>query len=39
LPPYAVLDGILQEYVEKRRKLMKLVNLGYAPEVVRDLIN
>jgi len=39
LPPYAVLDGILQEYVEKRRKADEIVNLGYAPEVVRDLIN
>jgi NAD+ synthase (glutamine-hydrolysing) len=39
LPPYAVLDGILYEYVEKRRKADEIVNLGYDPQVVRDLIN
>jgi NAD+ synthetase len=39
LPPYVVLDGILEQYVEKRRKADEIVNLGYRPEVVRDIIN
>ncbi len=39
LPPYVVLDGILQAYVEQRRKPDEIVRLGYKPEVVMDVIN
>ncbi|HEY9678504.1 MAG TPA: NAD+ synthase [Drouetiella sp.] len=39
LPPYVVLDGILQAYVEQRRKPDEIVRLGYKPEVIMDVIN
>ncbi len=39
LPPYVVLDGILHAYVEQRRSLDQIVELGYRPDVVRDVIN
>jgi NAD+ synthase (glutamine-hydrolysing) len=39
LPPYVVLDGILQAYVEQRRKPDEIVRLGYKKEVVMDVIN
>jgi NAD+ synthase (glutamine-hydrolysing) len=39
LPPYVVLDGILQEYVEQHRSPDEIVKLGYKPEVVMDVVN
>lgn len=39
LPPYVVLDGILNAYVEQRRSANEIVRLGYHPEVVMDVIN
>ncbi|HEY9713239.1 MAG TPA: NAD(+) synthase, partial [Chroococcales cyanobacterium] len=39
LPPYVVLDGIINAYVEQRRKPDEIVRLGYRPEVVMDIIN
>lgn len=39
LPPYVVLDGILQAYVEERRSIEDIIALGYKPEVVQDVIN
>jgi NAD+ synthetase len=39
LPPYVVLDGILQAYVEQRMSADEIVKLGYKPEVVMDVIN
>lgn len=39
LPPYVVLDGVLQAYVEQRRKPDEIVRLGYKPEVIMDVIN
>lgn len=39
LPPYVVLDGIIHAYVEQRLSVDQILNLGYRPEVVRDVIN
>ncbi|MCC7526901.1 MAG: NAD+ synthase [Candidatus Melainabacteria bacterium] len=39
LPPYVILDGILNAYVEQRRKPDEIIRLGYRPEVVQDVIN
>lgn len=39
LPPYVVLDGILQAYVEQRMSVDEIVKLGYKPDVVMDLVN
>lgn len=39
LPPYVVLDGIINAYVEQRRGVDEIVRLGYEPEVVRDVVN
>ncbi|MEZ5278228.1 MAG: NAD+ synthase [Opitutaceae bacterium] len=38
LPPYPVLDAILQGYVEEGLSSRDLVNQGFDPEVVRDII-
>jgi NAD+ synthase (glutamine-hydrolysing) len=34
-----VLDGILQAYVEQKRKPDEIVRLGYKAEVIMDVIN
>ncbi|HEV7662705.1 MAG TPA: NAD+ synthase, partial [Chloroflexota bacterium] len=39
LPPYDVLDAILVAYVEEDRSLGEIVRLGYAPELVRKVVN
>ncbi len=39
LPPYAVLDGIINAYVEQRLKPDEIVKLGYRPEIVLDVID
>jgi len=38
LPPYPVLDPILQAYVEEDRSLADIVRQGYAEETVRNVI-
>jgi len=35
LPPYDVLDAILQAYVEEQRSIPEIVKAGYAEETVR----
>ena len=37
LPPYAVLDSILEGYVEKHRSVEQLIEEGYEAEVVRQV--
>lgn len=38
LPPYDVLDGILEAAVEKSLSLDEIVALGYDPEIVTDVL-
>jgi NAD+ synthase (glutamine-hydrolysing) len=39
LPPYELLDPILQAYVEEDKGADEIVVLGYSPEMVRDVID
>jgi NAD+ synthase (glutamine-hydrolysing) len=39
LPPYALLDPILQAYVEEDKGADEIVALGYSPEIVREVID
>jgi NAD+ synthetase len=39
LPPYDVLDGILEAYVEQDRSPAEIVALGYPPEHVRKVVH
>ena len=38
LPPYPILDGILEAYVEDNRSFSSIVRMGYAAEVVRQVM-
>ena len=38
LPPYEVLDPILEAYVEKDRSFGEILNMGYPPELVARVI-
>jgi NAD+ synthase (glutamine-hydrolysing) len=38
LPPYRVLDPILQAYVEEDRGLEEIVALGFAPDTVTEVL-
>ena len=38
LPPYPVLDGILERYVERGESAAQIINAGYSKEVVQDII-
>lgn len=38
LPPYPVLDGILKAYVEEGKSSSEMIELGFEPETVRDII-
>jgi NAD+ synthetase len=38
LPPYDVLDGILEAYVEQDRSPAEIIAMGYAPEHVRKVV-
>ena len=38
LPPYPVLDGIINAYVEQRLKSDEIIKLGFPEEVVKDVI-
>jgi NAD+ synthase (glutamine-hydrolysing) len=37
LPPYDLLDNILEEYVERYRSVQEIVELGFPEEVVREV--
>ena len=39
LPPYDILDAILEGYVEENLSLDQLIKKGYAPDTVRKVIN
>lgn len=39
LPPYPVLDGILEAYVEENQPKSAIVRMGYQPEVVNRVIH
>lgn len=39
LPPYEVLDDIVQRYVEHRQGLSEIVAAGHDPEVVEDILH
>jgi NAD+ synthase (glutamine-hydrolysing) len=38
LPPYPILDAIIQAYIEDRLDPAEIVRLGLAPEIVQDVI-
>jgi NAD+ synthetase len=38
LPPYPVLDGIINAYVEQSLKSDEIINLGFPEDVVKDVI-
>ena len=38
LPPYDVLDGVLQAYVEEDKSYSEILSLGYAPAIVRQVM-
>jgi NAD+ synthase (glutamine-hydrolysing) len=38
LPPYEVLDPILEAYVEEDRSLAEIIRLGFEEDVVREII-
>ena len=38
LPPYDVLDAILERYVEKHESVERLIDAGYEAEVVRKVV-
>jgi len=38
LPPYEILDGILRLYVEEQRSVREIVEAGYDPSIVRDVV-
>jgi len=39
LPPYDVLDGILEKYIEDRMSADEIISLGFDRTVVRDILN
>jgi len=38
LPPYVVLDTILKEYIENRRSIGEIINMGLPSNVVKEVI-
>lgn len=38
LPPYDILDALLQGFIEERRGIAELVAAGFEPEIVRSVI-
>ncbi len=38
LPPYDVLDAVLEAYVEQDRSPAEIIAMGYSPEVVRKIV-
>jgi NAD+ synthase (glutamine-hydrolysing) len=39
LPPYSILDGILQAYVEENYSRSRIVKMGYESQIVRNVMN
>lgn len=39
LPPYEILDQILEQYLEKGRSLQQIVDAGFSRDVVQDVLN
>ena len=39
LPPYDILDGVLQAYVEEDKSYQEIVSLGYDPATVRQVMS
>ncbi|HYP29424.1 MAG TPA: NAD+ synthase [Blastocatellia bacterium] len=39
LPPYPVLDAILEAYIEKDMSVESIASLGFSPEIVRWVLN
>ncbi|RMD91444.1 MAG: NAD+ synthase, partial [Calditrichaeota bacterium] len=37
LPPYAILDRILTEYVEKDHSVAEIIEMGFEPQMVKDV--
>ena len=38
LPPYDILDGVLQAYVEEDKSYLEIASLGYDPATVRQVM-
>jgi NAD+ synthase (glutamine-hydrolysing) len=38
LPPYSILDPILQAYVEEDKDLEEIVNMGFEEKIVKEII-
>lgn len=38
LPPYEVLDSILKAYIEENRTVKEIIEMGFNPSVVQDII-
>jgi len=39
LPPYDVLDTVLEAYLEEKKTLPEIVEMGYPPAIVRKILN
>ena len=39
LPPYDILDSILERYIEKDEEPMQLIKAGFNEKIVNDVIN
>lgn len=39
LPPYEILDQIIYHYVEELMSLKDIINLGFNPEIVKNVLN
>ena len=39
LPPYDVIDGIIEAYVEKGKSLNEIIDLGYSKTDVQHIVN
>jgi NAD+ synthase (glutamine-hydrolysing) len=39
LPPYPVLDAILQSYIEEGKSIKEIIAGGYAPQIVAKIVN
>jgi NAD+ synthase (glutamine-hydrolysing) len=39
LPPYSILDSILKAYIEEDKDCRSIINMGFDPDVVKDIIN
>ena len=38
LPPYNILDEIIQRYVEQQQSLQTIIDTGFAPELVHSIV-